>query len=197
MKKNKCNVVMLATENETKLFTRNDKPSILMYNVSVGIIKTCDTHKGYHLYITSNDEIKEDEWCLIDNNVGQSTGFQVLKCEKIESDGWYYFQDFKTGRCSKIIATTNPELHKDGVDKIDLDFIEEYITEYNKGMMIKEVNVEISEHYKLPVTRADGTIIIHKVQEVFTKEDMEKAFNNGAWSETPSNDFETWFEQNY
>jgi hypothetical protein len=47
--------------------------------------------------------------------------------------------------------------------------------------------------------RSNGTIIIHKVQEVFTKEDMLNAYEAGRTFEAPFKKeyFETWFEQNY
>lgn len=60
--------------------------------------------KDYLLLIDEEAEIKINDLCLIDRNVGISTGYEILACEKVEEDGYYHFTDFKTGRCSKIIA---------------------------------------------------------------------------------------------
>lgn len=60
--------------------------------------------KDYLLLIDEEAEIKKNDLCLIDRNVGISTGYEILVCEEVEEDGYYHFTDFKTGRCSKIIA---------------------------------------------------------------------------------------------
>jgi len=139
-----------------------------------------------HLYFLYDEEIKEDDWCLIDNNVGISTGYQILKCDKSDSkNGWYYFGDMKTGRCKKIIATTNPELNwiKDkykiqapleNLPRPSDKFIQKFIEEYNKGNIITEVMVEYEEYkikgfaggegFQLKIA-PDNTITIHPVEK--------------------------------
>lgn len=101
-----------------------------------------------YLYILSSEEIKEGDWVL-DNNIL----CKALEC--FPSTVW----------CKKVISTTNPNLlspicekHKSMVTnvderctckgfgnylaKINQDFINKYISEYNKGNIIKEVMVE-------------------------------------------------------
>lgn len=209
--KKKCNVVLIATdkaENALLKGTRN-------INYHHGYL-TQDyllnelNRKSYHLYITSNDEIKEGDWI-----------YHRIK------GVFKYSNDIDTIKSKitlfKIIATTDTELHKDRVAKIGLPFIEKYISEYNKGNQIKEIDVEFEQGYEglldfipyydsinidklilKPKLRSDGTIIIHKIQEVFTKEDMKNAYNAGASKlekylkkEVDNLHFETWFEQNY
>ena len=177
---------MLATENTTGLYVSKSIYITNTNKLGYNIIDSDWRVKKQELYITSNDEIKKS-WYL-DYHLNR-----VVKCGSFSDKISKVYND----KCKKIIATTDPELHKDGVAKIGLPFIEKYITEYNKGVIIKEVNVEIGEHYKLPITRADGTIIIHKVQEVFTKEDMKKAFYDESYTKGDVDSFETWFEQNY
>ena len=193
MKNIKCNVVMLTTENpsEIALDIKNKwlyKGHKLSYN-----------HQ--HLYITSSDEIKEGDWVIreFDNTI-----------IKVNSQS-----DHKHYKHNKIIASTNTELIKDGVDKIGFSFIDDYIFEYNNGNILKKVNVEYDSILQFennpemygtgmfnkqlpnvdkPKLRPDGTIIIHRLQEVYTKEDMKKSYNAGFKNRF---DFETWFDKNY
>jgi hypothetical protein len=81
-----------------------------------------------NIYITSNEEIKEGDWCLLDHNVGISEGYEVLKCDEADTkNGWYSFGNMKTGRCKKIILTTDQDLIADGVQAIDDTFFEWFV----------------------------------------------------------------------
>jgi hypothetical protein len=83
---------------------------------------------GKELFITSDEEIKEGDWCLLDHNVGISEGYEVLKCDEADTEnGWYSFGDMKTGRCKKIILTTDQDLIADGVQAIDDEFLEWFV----------------------------------------------------------------------
>ena len=179
--------------------------------------KRCNIIKiGEFVYVTSSDEIKEGDWCLQTNYPINFTKPIKALFHILENLKGNFIEGIHISCYKKIIASNDPELHKDGVVKIGLPFIEKYITEYNKGNVIKEVNVEYEIEYiedstkeytelgqpaikiETPKLNSDGTIIIHKVQEVFTKEDMKKAFNSFRIEEHwKSKYFETWFEQNY
>ena len=127
-----------------------DKPSRLVLDtVNKNLFLTTTKDFGtkimqfQHIYITNSEEIKEGDWCLLDNNVGMSTGFQVLKCLKANvEDGEYDFEDetglFYTGRCKKIILTTDQSL--DGVQAIDDEFLEWFV----KNPSCEEVEIECS-----------------------------------------------------
>jgi hypothetical protein len=110
------------------------------------ILSDCENYK--HVYITSDEEIKEGDWCLIDHNVGQSNGYSILKCLKADvQNGEYLFQDkdgdkFITGRCKKIILTTDQDLIKDGVQAISDEFLEWFV----KNPTCEEVDVENEEY---------------------------------------------------
>ena len=151
-----------------------------------------------HLYILSSEEIKEGDLCLIDNNVGQSKGYQVLQCKKIDIDnGWYYFKDFKTGRCKKIIATTDKYLsikkpseqspnREKFLPRPSDDFIKAFVEKQGK---IDKILIEYQRpvHYsgeyfenKLKVS-PDNTITIKPIQEEKTswsRKEVLKALNN-------------------
>ena len=130
--------------------------------------------KQEHLYLTSDEEIKEGDWYLntIDNSIKQSSD-------------WIY-----VSTCKKIVATTNPELwggietvgkrslliKRWGIPKIDSTFIEDYVKAYNEGILIKEVIVEYgsitntrnhTEKYQIdfPKLNPDGSVIIHPIEE--------------------------------
>jgi len=99
-----------------------------------------------HLYFTTDEEIKEGDWCVWDNVLYKQHGLNTNN-------------DYK-----KIVATTNPELWKNkwtsgeyepstpfqsitqGIPKIDIPFIEAYIKAYNEGNMITSVFLEIEEN---------------------------------------------------
>lgn len=94
-----------------------------------------------HIYITSDGDIKEGDWCLLDNNVGASTGYDVCKCDSSDiKNGWYGFGLFYTGRCKKIVITTNQDLIKDGVEEIDDKFLQWFL----KNQTCEEVYVEVT-----------------------------------------------------
>lgn len=165
--KKKCNVIILTT----------DKASILHISKKGELLNTpelSDSKPDFqpqHLYITSSDEIKEGDWYY--DYYNQEIIKSLFKKLPIEFDNF-----------NKIIASTDPELHKTNITQIGFSFIDDYITEYNKGNVIKEILVEYvlessfmgfdfetgidCSDYK-PKLRSDNTIIINRLQEVFTK----------------------------
>ena len=96
-----------------------------------------------HLCIISDDEIKENDYCL---NLETNTVFKMHK------------HGLPTGnRNKKIIATTDtsllklrtdvPEYWSDSLPQPSQQFIEKYIEEYNKGNVITDVLVEYEQDY--------------------------------------------------
>ena len=91
-----------------------------------------------HLYIISDDEIKENDYCL---NLETNTVFKMHKHGLPTSN-----------RNKKIIATTDtsllklrtdvPEYWSDPLPQPSQQFIEKYIEEYNKGNIITDIKVE-------------------------------------------------------
>jgi hypothetical protein len=66
-----------------------------------------------HIYITSDKEIKRNDYYIHNNRVGQSAGGELVK------------GDYKN--CKKIILTTDPTLISDGVQAIDDEFLEWFV----------------------------------------------------------------------
>ena len=116
----KAKVIMLPTNNESLnsvCCIRSDKPFLMSEQNSPFKAKIYDTKDLYHtyfnLYIISDDEIKEGDWCI--------TGLKIIrKCKSIlysnnnfKSINGYEFEDgTKDTRssCKKIIATTDISL---------------------------------------------------------------------------------------
>lgn len=104
---------------------------------------SCDTNVliPQHIYITSDEEIKEGDWyCSPTGIVSQHNGTEKLP------DGW-----------KKIIATTDKSLtqfnqyvgenegYMTSLPQPSQSFIEKYVEEYNKGNIITDIMVEYEE----------------------------------------------------
>jgi len=140
----RAQIIMLPTDKPTRLINYIKDNTLDIFNNPMPQVKNVICQ---HLYIISDEKIKEVDWCLLDHNVGKSSGYSVLQC--LESDvknGEYTFKDMKgnlftTGRCEKIIATTDSLLNKDiykningfdrfveyGLPQPSQQFIEKYI----------------------------------------------------------------------
>ena len=190
----KAKVVMLPT-NETKGDFSKERiyPCLLKYSWmfdenETGKLIYSDSNirtptQLQHLYIISDDEIKEGDWyyCKRLNKI-----FQAIKGITYNIEGNEH----------KIIATTDESLNLPQPSK---QFIQKYIEEYNKGNVITDVLVEyenvyidafgtkIVQHKKdsnsylkqctfinsiLKVNPKDNTITIKKTKENYTKEEV-------------------------
>lgn len=82
-----------------------------------------------NLYILSEEPIKENDWVIDKKD-------NILFLSGINTDNQLHW---------KVIGTTNTSLN---LPNIPQDFINHYISEYNKGNIIEEVEVEYEENYK-------------------------------------------------
>lgn len=169
-------IVILPTTNKSNIILSGFNT---LFKTPPMSVKTSDTYQ--HLYILSDEEIKEGDWCINKNGV----------LFKQETDK--IFPLFNGSK--KVIATTDPKLHKDGIAKIPITFIEEYITEYNKGNIIELVNVEYQRYWEyndinfshktlsepadgeILKLHKDNTIIIHKIKDSWNREE----YIEGMW----------------
>ena len=83
-----------------------------------------------HIYITSDEEIKEGDWYL------DTVANVLFKNDKIFLNGLGY---------KKIILTTDQDLIKDGVQAIDDEFLEWFV----KNPSCEEVDVKKESHIKI------------------------------------------------
>lgn len=196
--KQEHDVVMIATENKSTILL-NSLNKRLLHDTDGSLKERILPIYGspQHLYITSDEEIKGEDYCLVEFN-------KIWKCisflngrreyETLSGEPCFYSED-KSFR--KIIATTNPELQLDYlmsrktftsrpvIGIIDQSFIELYIKAYNTGNPITKVMVEYrynthiefednkKEWKDLPQLNSDGSIIISlKEEKMYTLQDM-------------------------
>lgn len=138
---NKAQVIMLPTENEGKGIYLNPVPSI--NKIHYWDMRISNSYISQHLYIISNDEIKEGDYC-IDTSINRLNQVRQLF-------------DYSNKACKKIIATTDTSLNKDIYKNIDgfdrfieyglpqpsQQFITNYIESYNKCEVITDILVEV------------------------------------------------------
>ena len=119
------NIHILPTDKPSRLLVRNDKPSILMLKEH-SPFATNETHTYQNIYITSDEEIKDGDWCI---DINSNQPFQCLRNQK---DSVYEWKDVNSWarlhkNCKKIILTTDEDLIKDGVQRIDDEFLEWFV----------------------------------------------------------------------
>ena len=126
------------------------RKQLIFLEDSKGIVKT--KNKNGYLYLLSDDEIKEGDWCLQFHKTNTNIPINVVKYKNY-GEGNYYFK--------KIIATTDSSLeifdkelsnrHSVKVNillpQLSKQFIEKYIEEYNKGNVITDVLVEYESDF--------------------------------------------------
>lgn len=146
---NNCKVILLASKEKS----RKDDLVIVLNRLGIHISNVEPSfHNKQHLYIISEDEIKEGNWQvnMYTKLVSQATELSINGGEE--------------GKYKKIIATTDKSLliRKDkglfkvgeynSLPQISQQFIEQYITEYNKGNIISHVLVEYEEQIPEGIT---------------------------------------------
>lgn len=180
----KANVVMLPTNEKANIFLRNRVTSKELFSSSPYLPQTGNSINsdviGQHLYITSDEEIKEGDWCILFDSFGHL--FTNDAQQYIPSKGHILNNGLR-----KVIATTDNELgHGDNVGawyslpQPSQAFITKYVEEYNKGCQIIEVLVEYIyemddfSEYKplLKVNSKDNTITIKKIKDSWTREEI-------------------------
>lgn len=166
-------VVMLSTEKASPLF---DKKGQLEYNINPPLHGIRDLGWKYqHLYIISDDEIKEGDWYM--NKFGRLS-IKVIGDKSNEGD-------------KKIVATTDKSLEITVYSKyistvegkntrykqlpqLPESFTQAYIKAYNEGKPITEVDLEMEYNKLYPMVENNNLIIKTRPDNVF-----------GAWRSSP------------
>jgi len=185
----KCKVVMLPTNEKAKIQRINSlyiQGTDKLFPPNVPDMKELgfvNPNKNQHLYIISDDEIKECDWFINNNGVWQHNG-------KIEPNGG----------ARKVVASTDSNLkfkrlvdcdssvgnviHTISMPSPSQSFIDKYISEYNKGNKLEEVLVEYDEVYRdatkdrwgydlvLKVNPKDNTITIKRTKDSWTRDEV-------------------------
>ena len=202
MKTIKAKVHRLPTEGDSHILYR-DSDDKLIYHSRLQNNKGFVHLKTYHLYFTTDEEIKEGDWFI---NTG-SGGHPTPKVYQANSENSKAFKEFGPyPEIRKIIATTDPKLtikYDNGVRNVNwrIDSIKEiplpqppqsFIEEYCKAGGIDEVLVEgneirfplkermgIEEYEFIPKLNPDNTIIIHPVEEkMYSREEIVRLMIN-------------------
>ena len=113
------NVHILSTDKPSRLIQSEDDELMLLNELYEN---TYNINK--HIYITSDEEIKNRDWYIADNKVYRASVDHM--------------PELYTYSCEKIILTTNDQLIKDGVQAIDDEFLNWFV----KNPSCEEVEVE-------------------------------------------------------
>ncbi len=143
----KCKVVVLPTNEKAKIGIGKTPNGLLNYLKLLPNTKAI-INDLQHVYIVSDEEIKEGNWYLWLNNK------QISEASKniVDTDLQILNRHLKSSHIAKIIATTDKSLKYsveqfDGVHSWNLPapsqlFIEKYIQKYNQGNPITDIMVE-------------------------------------------------------
>ena len=160
---------MLPTDKESDIAITNlDNELLFIKGGSFWIYS-----KPQHLYILSDDEIKEGDCVLWLNE-------KIWKEFKKTDNGWYLqwgtSQFIPIREFKKIIASTDKSIIPNSW--IPDSFVEAYVKAYNEGKSITEVNLEMEEALNggLVTTLGDhdGSVIIHR-SRTFTSDQINQA----------------------
>ena len=162
-----------------------DKPSKYLTNYME------QTMQWKNIYITSDEEIKEGDWCYYLNNLGG--GNILCQAYKHSEDKRMLFDNGThnreigegitplIGECKKIILTTDQDLIKDGVQAISDEFLEWFV----KNPSCEEVKLENHvlelgyNHYKIIIPKEEPKIETRKnrlLQELIDEVKNQQSF---------------------
>lgn len=194
-------VHMLATDKDSSISLSDN--GVLIYLTDQRISTESTNLTSQHLYITSDEEIKERDWCIYKNSFGGIV--RVCQAYRHKDDTRMLFDDGTYNRTvgegitpqysdiRKIVATTNPELwwteqaHSSSpydtptrlIVGISQSFIKEYV---DKQGSIKEVKLDHYEYdsdpggyHEVLKLDSDGCVIILPIEEGI---DWEQVFDN-------------------
>jgi hypothetical protein len=174
-----------------------DKPSRLHYYsvLNFGVSKeNLNWKQGRHIYITSDEEIKEGDWFF--------NGEHILQCSDvtdiiIDTEGqWSTIED-----CKKIILTTDPDLIKDGVQSINDEFLEWFVNNPTcnsvevkwvktpDGIFYHKDNVPYG-YYKIIIPQEDKINLSESLMELKEDNILEMFINEQGYPDGPTQ--EVW-----
>lgn len=177
----KSQVVILPTQKGSNILTTKapSKETIVLF-YSNKLIEEGIGHQPQHLYFLSDEEPKGGDWVYhpIHNTIYQWIKNAHIKFDRIDA--------------KKIIATTDTlgisNLTTGKLPNPSKEFIEVFISEYNKGNIITEVMVEYETATNqvpngktidwLKVNPKDNTITIRKVKDSWSRKEVEEKLND-------------------
>jgi len=180
-----CNVVMLPTKEKTEIYYHNPT-EVLIYQQDKTYTAPEGSRDYKHIYILSNDKIKEGDWYF--NKDMRTTEYGVLRADSER------LAELATNApsCVKIIASTNNALkecqcrHQEHKMSCKMQwplpcppetFIKEYVEKFNSFDVITKVSVEYTGgagSYTPYVNHKFNTIDIKPIKDSFTRKEVEE-----------------------
>ena len=162
------NIHLLPTDKPSRLHNKNGElgnyPSTKLY---IEDFKG-NQHNSFHIYITSDEEIKDAKWIIHNGKIHEVTKNKGLYISVKEVS----HIDIRANLCKKIILTTDQDLIKDGVQAIDDEFLEWFVKNpsceevevyregYKKNGMIDEAT---SYQYKIIIPKEEPKTNLEKL----------------------------------
>jgi hypothetical protein len=157
------NIHILQTDQPTTIFETNIGLQFSIINkVRHG------EFKGYHIYITSDEDINENDYIIIKD--GRLVQVSYLLSKDLEG-------------ASKVVLTTDQDLIKDGVQAIDDEFLEWFV----KNPSYESVEVEKDQYIDKTISDTevftDYIIIIPKEEpkQVICRDKFDRVIQNGYY----------------
>ena len=155
-----------------------DKPSILgrfidTNNLFLRVSNDIPRGENVNIYITSDEKIKNRDWCLYNKNHNSRNPDWILtKCGEIESEEMHPISEGKLLLwMKKIILTTDQDLIEDGVQATDDEFLEWFV----KNPSCEFINVDEKTPDEIEVE-----LNIHGHDIGLTDREFDEWVNNGG-----------------
>ena len=194
------NVVMLPIDDKTIPLPINMPliiGKLLVINLIIYKILENSTLQPQHLYITTDEEIKEGDWYIYNNQVEQCKSNSMGLIKSCNNSGRNPLELLNIVLCRKIIASsdealkiiTSPYLFKNGGVCKSKEFnlpqpSQSFIKEYCDKGGIDEVNVEYEHDDTVPYPKlrlkvdSHNTITIHPIKDSWTREEVEELLSD-------------------
>jgi hypothetical protein len=117
------NIYLLPTEKASRIRLGNNGNFVIANFEQSSIRSKNDSYTNQHIYIISDEEIKEGDWCINLNST-----YEHKELCRIDSQIELERYAQKIGNdCKKIILTTDQDLIAGGVQAIDDEFLEWFV----------------------------------------------------------------------
>jgi len=185
---------MISTRSDNNKLQLVDKELVDMYVFHQQFGDFVSAIPFQHLYITSDEEIKEGDWFVTDDRdrKDQNNGIPVYSLYKCTSifNKWIGIENndfvgYNPDWSKKIIASTDTNLH---LAEMTYPFVKSFIEAYNNHTPIMKVMVEYEEIHsddisnfmlgnpseKLVLKLTDNTINIKSIKDSWTREEVKR-----------------------
>ena len=184
----KKNCWLIPTAKPSRLYL-GDNGNLILGLMKNSIESKNNDFTNQNIYITSDEEIKEGDWCIMTNDYGDNYLVRVisLKCiggKEIRVLLSLNNQENTTLKknCKKIILTTNPDLIKDGVQAIDNEFLEWFVENPNceevETFFVSRKTIGYDSKYKIIIPKEEfinpnnQELMFHKEHKEYFYEDF-------------------------